>query len=188
MEQQEQQPQLKVDEKEISLIKQHFADNHELLKAIRAICFGLDVTDEEKQQVRELFSGEEMRRLFRKRLLPWLEKDTPIGQVADVWMGVENMVYGANEGTVYQAVQYKKKAIEMTEKALNLLENPDGEPMDVTFNPDKNLVDTLQTDLLARNMFIRHIESQLLFLSIIAGSKEETPEEAQKRLDRNSSQ
>lgn len=177
--------ELNINDKEIEVIKATFADNEELLKLVRALFFGFELTVDEKNIIRDTFSNAELRAIFWRRFHPVLDRNTPIGQVQDVWLGVEGMVFGQPGHVAIQAVGYKEKALEMTKKALNLLDNPDGDRVDVVFVPSK--FDEQQISLLARNQFIRHVESQLLFLKTIAGGKTETAQQVKERLSRDSS-
>jgi len=181
----QEQPRLNVDEKEISLIKATFAENDELLKAMRALAFGLPVSDTNKETIKKTFANDELVKIMRKRLVPQLDADAPIGQVADVWLGVEQMIFNVPRDTVTQAIKYKARAVDMTKQALELFIDPSREriSLDVT-----GVEDELGINILARNQYIRHIESQLLFLKMIAGTKDETPDEAKKRLTQDSAQ
>lgn len=183
-----QKPQLTVDDAEISLIKSVFADNDALLKAIRALFLNLDVTALDRDMVRAAFSGKPaLLKIMHKRFNPKLDRDTPIGQQSDSWLGAEGMVFGAQRDTIEQAVSYKEQALKMLSQALLLLENPEGELLDLDYTPSLMLNDPLRIHLLARNQYIRHVESQLLFLKLIAGQKSETAEAAKERLMKSSS-
>lgn len=174
------QPPLIINPEERDLIVATFKDNDILLKALRALFLQLGVSEEEKKLVSSL--KPEIKQLLRERYLPALSKDTPIGQVRDVWLGVEEMVFGHSPDTVWQAINYKEQAIVMTKEALELLDNPDNKPgYTLEYNP-KMIPDQLGVKLLARNQFIRHIETQLYTLWIIANQKMETPRETAKRI------
>lgn len=180
--------ELIVKDDEIELIKATFADNQYLLKALRALFCGLGVNTEEKNLIKTVFANEKLRALMRKRFLPEVSKDTPIGQVTDKWMGVETQIFGVNRETIFQSLMSKQETIDMVEKALGLLENPDGEQFDVSYNPKLNMADEFGIKLLARNHYLRHIETQLTFLMTIAGQKEETIEQAKKRMQVDSNE
>lgn len=158
-------------EKDNATVKSLFQNNEAMLKIMRALFLGLGVTAAEKEQVRSMFSNNELLRIVRNKFYPELSRETPIGQVADVWLGVEQMIFGVPQDTITQAVQYKDLALDMTRKALKLLENPDGEQIDVSYDPKAHLNDPLRINLLARNQYIRHVETQLTALWIIANQK-----------------
>lgn len=159
----------RVAQKELDLIRANFADPESiLLKSIRALFFNLEPTETEKNLVKNTFSNPELLAMMWRRFCPKLDRDTPIGQVEDVWMGVEEMVFGVSASTIYQAVHYKEDAINMVKKCLNLLVDPEGEKVDLEYTTAKHPLDEFQISLLARNMFIKHVEQQLVFLMIIA--------------------
>jgi len=164
-----------LNEKEIDLIQRTFRGNEELLKSIRALFFGMPVTDNEKKVIRDTFSNPELLSIMWRRFCPSLDKETPIGQVQDVWLGVEQQVFGFPEGTIRQAVLYKHYAVEWTKTGLALLENPDGPGVNVEYSPISYRIDAdpLAIHLLARNQYIRHVETQLSFLHVIASLPQE---------------
>ncbi len=172
--------------KEIDLIKSIFSDNEALLKSMRALFLGLEISQDEKDLIKSTFVNDQLRKIMWTRFYPQLSRETPIGQVQDVWLGVEQMVFGQSKDTVYQAVHYKKKALEMTKQALELLDNPDGDNVDISYDPTLSLTDELQINLLARNQYIRHVEDQLKFIWMIAQHKEETEKETKERMIKDS--
>lgn len=179
-----QQPMNTLIEEEVILIKSVFADNEDLLIAMRALFLGLSATAEERELIRSTFANEQLRKIMWKRFYPTITRETPIGQLGDVWLGTETMVFGVSEITIKQALGYKKGSLELTRKALELLEDPDRYVMSTEYDSDKQ--DVFGIELLIRNQFIRHIEAQLLFLKIIAGQKSETLAETKKRLGMDS--
>lgn len=170
---------INVNDKEIELIKNTF--DEDILKMIRALWLGLSISDSEKTVIQTLFRNADLFAILKRRLYPELDRNMPIGQVQDAWMGVEKQVFAENPNTIYQAVHYKVKALELTAQALELLKNPFGEAMNITFvpptGPMADLDVALQVELLGRNQYIRHIEQQLLFLWLISQQKVEKPAE-----------
>lgn len=171
-----------VSDKEIAMIKDTFADNDELLQLIRNLFFGLALTKTEKDLIKSTFKDEDFKKCIRKRFLPGIAKDVPVGQTVDLWTGVE--VEGKFDHQIIQIIQARELLIKNILMSLDLLDNPDGPKFDLSFVYDTN--DTLGVKLLARNKFISHVEVQLVMLKIIAGKKVETPDEAKKRLTQNS--
>lgn len=169
-----------VNDKDVAVIKAVFKNNEALLKSIRALFFNMEITKEEKDLIQSTFKGSEILKIFHNRFYPQINRDSPIGQVQDVWLGVEQMVFGFPKDTIYQAVHYKEKALGMTKVALQLLENPDGLKVDVSYDSRQSLVDDLGVNLLARNQYLRHIEGQLLYIKMIADTEEKTPAEIKK--------
>lgn len=175
-----------VSDNDIALLKSIFSDNDDLLKLVRNLFFGLELTAEEKELIVSTFKNDDARRLIRQRFIPYIRKDVPIGQTVDLWTGVD--VKGKYKDEIYQSILGRKMLIEMTNKALGLLENPDDEKVSLDFNPTVVDINDLQVELIARNTFISHVEMQLMMIKIIAGQKTETVEGAKKRLTQDSNQ
>jgi len=181
----EQKP-LMYNEKDIETIKSVFADNEALLISIRKLFFGKDITDEEKKLIKHTFSNPEVVEVFRRKVYPVQEFDRGLISFNDFWLDAETQVFGANEGTIYQTIESKKQIKSMFEKAFSLLTNPDGEKVSLEYNPIVE-ADPWGIQLIARNLFIRSIQTALITMHMIAGQKEESPEQAVKRLRQDSS-
>lgn len=179
-------PQLPVSEKEADLLKATFKDNESLLKTLRSLFFGFDTTKAEKKLIKETFSDPELKLAIRKKMYPVLSNDVPIGQVADFWMGVDQQIFGQHKDTIYQAVNTKEEVLTMLKKAMNLLDNPDGEKIDLEYTAKKYQLDDFQINLLARNLYIKTIETGLLFIKMTADQNIETPEQLEKRVKKDS--
>lgn len=171
-------------ENEIETIKKIFAENDYLLIAVRKLFFGADLTDEEKKVVKSTFKDAKVKEIFRKKFYGELNLDTPIGQVSDFWMGAEMQVFGATRDTIYQSVQSKTMIMELFRKAFDLLDNPDGEKIKLDVLTIE--ADPLQVSLLARNLYLKAVETALFTVKTIAGQKEESIEQAMKRLQQDS--
>lgn len=179
---------LTVNQADIDLIKATFTGNEYLLKAVRSLFVGLPVSAEDKQLIKTTFERPELRSLMQRRFLPSMTSDAPIGQMQDIWLGVEQMVFAQSRETIEQAVQYKKLAINLVKQALALLENPDGEPMNLYYDPVGAMNDPLQVGLLARNQFIRLVEQQLSTFWLTTLQVDMSPAEAKKKAEKDSSQ
>jgi hypothetical protein len=170
-----------------ALIKQVFSKNPELIKVMQALFLGFDLTAEEKEMIKSTFENEELYEAIRRRIAPRLERDTMVGQQSDEWAGLEEQIYGAHENQIYQAVHYKKEAIRMANQAMALLKNPDGEKINISYDPALSTNDPLQIKLLARNMYIKMVQNQLSTIWIIAEQKEnENPQQTAERILRDS--
>jgi len=178
----------RLEDKDADLIRRTYKDNEQLLKLTRALFLGMETSPEEKALLKETYASEELRNLFRRRFIPYLDRNAPIGQLSDVWLGVESMVFGQPKEVGFQAVQYKHVAIQMTEMALNLLADPYAPAPNVAFNPSSYPNDELNINLLARNMYLRHVEMQLRFLWVVAQQKVTTEKEKKAAIHKDSAE
>lgn len=172
--------------KDIDLIKSTFAENDELLVMVRKLFFGGKLTAEEKKTVTNTFSNPDVVEVLRRKVYGVNNFETPIGQLSDFWLGVESQIFGATRDTVYQAIMSKELVLSMFTKAFGLLTNPDGERVSIAVVNDIQ-ADPLGVNLIARNLYMKSIESALHAVKVIAGVKTETAEEAVKRLQSDSS-
>lgn len=170
-----------------ALIKQVFGKHPDLIKLLQALFLGFELTTDEKALIKSTFANDELFEAVRRRISPRLDRDTMVGQQSDEWAGLEEQIYGSHPDKIYQSVHYKKQAIAMANQAVALLRDPDGEPIDISYNPDSTLSDPLQVRLLARNMYIKMIQNQLSTIWIISEQKDgENPNETAQRILKDS--
>jgi len=172
--------------KDIDLIKATFAENDALLVMVRKLFFGYDLTEDEKKAVKSTFSNPEVVEVFRRKVYSVGNVQTEIGHINDFWFGAEEQIFGAGRDTIYQAIASKELVLSMFTKAFNLLTNLDGEKVDTSFNPVIE-ADPLGIKLIARNLYMKAVETGLHSMKVIAGMKTETVEQAVKRLSQDSS-
>jgi len=181
---------LMYNDRELLLIKSVFAENEELLKSVRKLMFGSKVSLKEIEAIKSSFSNPDVVDAVKHKVYGLNNLETPIGQLSDFWMGAETQIFGASRDTIYQAVAVKEKVLEMFEKAFALLTNPDGEKVNLEvksiLNKPRAEIDELQIDLIARNLFMKAIDSGLFAIMTIAGKKDETLEDVLNRLSKNS--
>lgn len=175
-----------ISDMEIALIKSTFVENDGLLQIMRSLFEGLEVSQSDRELIKSIFSNNDLRNLIIKRFYPTINGDSPIGQTVDIWLGPAVDGKGLNE--IREEIIIYNKFVKLLKKALALLDNPFGESVDLGVNIDSNIMveDPFFSTLLARNKFIKYIESQLVMLKVIAGQKEETPQQAKKRLEGDS--
>lgn len=180
-------PQVPLETAELDLIQKYFKGNDELLLAMRAVMMNLNPSDSDKNLVKEAFSDNSLFEAVSYRFLPTPKRSTPIGQIQDIWLGAETMVFGQSVDAIKQAVEYKERSIDMTQTALMKLRDPEQKGVSLMYSAATTTNDPLQIGLLARNQFMRHIEQQLLFLKLVAEQKVD-PKEAAKAGKKNSSE
>lgn len=178
--------ELMYSEKDIKVIKEKFAENDALLKIVRKLFFGADISEAEKKTIVDSFDDETIE-VLRRKIYSTKSFEVPIGQVSDFWLGVETQIFGASRDTIVQSIESKAKVEKMFKTAFDLLKNPDGEKVSLEYKPEVSLLsDPLQTSLIARNLYMKAIETALFTVKTIAGQKDETPEQALKRLKQDS--
>lgn len=166
-------------EKELGLIKSLFAENEDMVKALRKKMLDFPLSKVEQNLVT---LNDESRALVSKTFNPQIDPDAPIHQVIDLWMTVDFKEKTPEEaGILFEArdivIEYLKERLE------------DKKP-EITFESlsyDKKLDDRANlVNQIARNTLLGHIEQQLNQLTFLAGTKEETLEDLVRRLNQDS--
>lgn len=177
---------LSTSEDEIQLLKNAFAGNEELLKAVRSLFLGFKVSPNEAILIKSTFSDPKLVKALRKRMYPVIESEVAIGESSDYWFGTEGEIIGKDPSTVRQIVEHKKLNLDMLVQAFGLLKDPSGKKIDIAYEPDFEK-DPYQIGLLARLKYIRTVETGLMILKVIAGQKAESVQAAKERLEKDSS-
>lgn len=171
---------MRVSDEEITLLNAAFADNEELLIAIRNVFFGI-ATESEKMYVQSVFDGNEsLKKLMHKMFFPTISGEIPIGQTIDLWLTLE--CKDKTDEEVESQLIARQKLIDHIKKSLALLDDVSGETVNLGVT-----VKTKKETVLARTHFVQHIEGVLMQIKLLAGQKNETPEEIKAKLAQNSS-
>lgn len=176
---------LSANDAEIALLKSVFADNENLLKSIRSLFLGFTVNSDDANLIRVTFKDENLMKALRKKMYPVIDPTSDIGELTDFWLGTETEVLGKDVDTINQVVSSKQLALDMMAHAFELLREPTLNPIDLSFDVTGQN-DPYQIRLLARNKYIKAVETGLTILKVIAGTKSETVEQAKKRMEMDS--
>ena len=175
---------------EIALFKEYFSGQEGLLKSIRSLLIGLDVPDEEKKRIQAVFSSKPLLEAFRHRIYQLETDDVPLGQVNDLWMGLDARLQGASIDAITQAIKVRTRVIRLFEKIESYLQDPFQEKLDlrVSLAQLENSFNLSESacDLMARNMYIKSVDMVLAIVQNITQKKEESPEEVLARVRKDS--
>lgn len=171
--------------REIDLIKSLFAENDALLIMMRKLFFGVELSVEEKRIIFSTFQDQDAVNVVRRKMHGVNDfARSEVGTLPDFWLGTEKQISGQPIDTIRQVMESKLLIKDMFEKGIALLTNPDGEKVNVEYVHDQE--DYLGVKLIARNLYMMAVETTLHNLKIIAGIKEESAEDAEKRLKQDS--
>lgn len=170
---------------DIKLLKGAFKDNSDLLKIIRKLLFGFETTDAEKGLIQVTFQSKELKEAFRKKIFAVFGDEVELGHIADFWQIPEDKIVGAEAGAMKQVIAMRTGVAVLFDKALALLDNPNGEKIDLSYNPDED--NELYTKLLVRNRYINAIEGALGGINTIANSKVPSIEDIKAKMSKDSS-
>lgn len=177
--------QMRFSEAELGLMKTTFAENEELLKAIRKVFLQIPLDPIDQQLIKGL--SKDVLKLINKTFLPTLDGNAPLHQLIDLWMTVE--IKDKMLETVVINATAREKLINYLKERLSDLEGDSVEGgisfYELTSLKDKD-AEEIAVDIQVRNTIINHTEMQLNQLLVLAGKKEETIDETMKRLEQNS--
>ena len=181
---------MRYSEEELSLIKNTFAENEELLKTLRKFFWQFSLDPIQLEEIKKISAQKELVKLLRKTFLPFLEPDAPFQQVIDLWMTIK--LEGITPENAHPIIQSREKLIQYLDQQLKYLENEVVSEPKIYFK-DLARMSNLGVDseenyinLVVRNMIISHVEMQLNQLIVLAGDKEETVNQTIERLKKDS--
>lgn len=180
---------IKVSLERAELLRDTFKGNDDLLKSIRGLFFGFEVSDAEKALVRAAFSNNEQLKLaVRNKIFQKLSKDSPIGANADFWVGTEQQIFGQHPDVVQQILQSKERCLENLEKAMGLLDDPDAfEVAHVAdYSPKSVVNDPSGIELISRNLYVQAIENGLAYIKVIASMSDEDMKKVKESREKDS--
>lgn len=186
---------LRYTDEELSLIKSLFAENEELLKALRKVFLQMPLNVIETTMVASYFGGNKKAlALISKTFKPELDPEAPFHQLIDLWMSID--VKDKSFDDLVSTFKARQLLIDLLEQQLREL---DGIANKSGFGPRKIELSSLTVlpkvnaeysnfypNLIARNTLINHVEIQLTQLLNLAGRKDETSEDTIKRLQQDS--
>jgi len=174
---------------ELSLIKNTFAENEDLLKALRKVFLQIPLDELDKSAIIGNIHGKtEVLKVLRKCYLPTIEADAPVQQIIDLWMTID--IKDKTPEGAWPFIIARENLINYLEQQLLFLETLD-DTGEIRFS---EMVGTRGKDedsafiaLVTRNLIIGHSEQQIQQLNILAGQKSESVEDTLERLKKDSS-
>lgn len=177
-------------EAELSLIKNTFSDNDELLYAIRNVLLQFPLSDGQKATL-SVGLNENVISILRKRIIPKLESTFPLGQLPSILTTLTQEL--KVKDVAEMAPQFKAKQLEIAylEQQFARLEGVAEQAGDISLERMGELYGKNEeeqfVDMTAYLFLLGYIDPMLGMIKNIAGQKDETPEQQKKRLTRDSS-
>lgn len=186
------QQKMRFNDAELSLIKNTFAENEELMKVIRKVFLQMELSATDKKIIVGTFKGKTaLFALMHKTFAPTLDGEAPLHQLIDLWMSLE--IKDKSPESALPQFLARQKLIDVLLQQLEALKahsegkKPTEEIEVAKLVGCKGKTDMeAYTDLTARNSLLAHVDMQLSQLTLLAGSKSETVEQTQERLKKNS--
>lgn len=172
---------LRFSDQELSLLQNTFSDRHDLLVVLRKKFLQIE-TDRNDEALMGIIKDSVS--LIRKVFLPTITGNEPINEIIDLRMSVALKELDVEKG--YIEMKAREVLVKYNEEFLDNLENDTEKTIKFA---DFQFVDNdqMQTYINAyiRNTLLAHIESRLYQIMLLAGEKNETPEEKKKRLQQD---
>lgn len=184
---------MRFDSNDLSLMKNTFAENEDLLKSIRKVFLQMFLSDADKERIAGSFkSKDNVLALIRKVFLPTLDGDAPIHQMVDLYQTIKVDEKGIED--TFPILVARTKLIALLEQQLNVLGAvAEGKEVDTDINlaslvkiEGKDAINAY-ADWLCRNTLVAHTDTQLAQINILAGMKEESTDQTMARLAKDSS-
>jgi len=171
---------------ELEIIKSTFAEQDELLIALRKSLLQMPMNAVDLSLV-ELAKKPAILALLRKVLLPTLDPDAPFHQLVDLWMTLQ--IGDKIPAEMRPIMVARQTVISYLDQELSFLEGQkvSNRIIFADLIPNKDKTDwEAYSDLLARNTIIAHLEMQLNGLKMLGGQKDETVDQTKERLKKDS--
>lgn len=175
---------------EIKLFKENFGGQEGLLKSVRSLLIGLDISEEEKKRIQIVFADKVLLNIVRRRMIQRPSDDVGLGGMSDLWMQSNDKLHGASVDMITQTIKVGAKLNKYYKQAEALLSDPFGEKINfgIDFDHIDDSISYSETacDLIARNLFIRSVDLVMAIINSLAKEKEETVDETVERIKKNS--
>lgn len=169
---------------ELLLLKYTFSENDNLLYAIRKVFLQFELDEDEQKLIKSLTP--EILAIVKKELIPELDPNVPFFQMQDLFNIVNFEDTPEKIDMEIRARMIEKEYLEQQYKVL-IGENVKREIILEELLPEKDRpMCNAIVNLSARNMIVRHIETQLNVFKILAGLANETVDQTKERLQRDS--
>jgi hypothetical protein len=179
---------MRYDDAELSLIKNSFAGNEELLKVIRKVFLQLPLSAVDQAMLINLKNQTDLLKVIRKAYLPTLDGEAPFNQVVDLWLTVE--IKGKELEEAVREIRAREKLLNYINQQLNVLEGVDvvgGIKLNDCINIGTKKSDKILINMIMRNTLIAHSEMQLNMFSVLSEMKNETLDETKQRIFKDGS-
>lgn len=178
----DQNQKMRFNQGELELMKGLFADNEELVYAIRKIMLQLDLTIGEQAVVNGL--SEEGYAVVKKLFLPEMDGDSPITQLADLRIGLD--IKSLSPDGAWPMIKAKEIEINYIKQQLEILRGRGEVKIKLEdlgdLSGNKPQREQIYINFTAWNFLVSFVDGMINQLKVLSGLKTETVDETLKRL------
>jgi hypothetical protein len=176
---------------ELALFKSTFSENEELLYLIRSVLLQFPIKANEKKQLKA-FMSEDVYRLIKKRIFPEVDPDSPLTQMGDYFQTLKEDLKSKGPEEMAPIFDAKQLEYEYMTQQFAILKDIDGDHKEKIKLSDLGVLEgkdayTRYVHTKARNFIMGYVDTMLMLIKNIAGTKTETLEQTKERMTRNSS-
>lgn len=180
----------KIQYQDNEVVRMYLKNKEDIFIAIRSLLFGQEIDKNYKDAIMQMFKDEKLMAAFKRSISPEISDESGLARLSDKWSQLVDveLIIGSSPEKIKQIVSSSKVLSEMCDLALGLLKNPDGVKVSLDFDIEKSLEeDPYGVKILARNMYIKHINSKLNNLRVIADTTQKDLEDYIEKMRKNSS-
>jgi len=183
----EKQPQkrpLRFSEEELSLLQSTFSDRQDLFVVIRKKFLQIEL-NEQDEKLLEIVTDEAVADVLKKVFFPEITGNEPVNEIIDLRMSIALKELDIEKGYIESSA--REVLANYTEEFIwDLYEGVKKTIMFEDFKFVEGDESKTYENLYTRNTLLAHIEGRLHQIQILAGEKNETPEEKKERLQQDS--
>jgi len=174
---------------ELSLIKNTFAENDELLHAVRNVLLQFPLSDGQKALL-SVGVTPAVIDVLKKRIMPDLAPTFPIGQLPSILTTLTENLKVLSPREMAPHFEAKQLEIAYLKQQFAVLETKDFSNQTIKLADlavlENKTPDQQYVEMHAYLFLLGYIDPMLAMIRNLAGTKEETPDQQKKRLTRNS--
>ena len=176
---------------ELALIKAVFADNDALIYTIRKVLLQFPLTLAEEELIR-MSVTEPVYDVLRKRILPLMSPDFPLNQIPSILTTITNDLKVKSIDEMIPLFEAKQLEIDYLEQQFRILKDIDYvQESSISLVGLAELKDKTASrqfvDMTAYLFLLGYIDPCMTMIKVLAGQKDETPEQQEARLSKDSS-
>lgn len=181
---------MRFNHQELSLLKSLFSEDDSLLYSIRKVMLQFPLTDAEQASLKSSMT-DTVYILMARFFNPWLESDSPIHQMTSLLFNLGADIKGLSHEGAYPMIKAKEMELKYLDQQLAELKGKSNKPTVILKNledlkGDESESQRLYINTLVWNFLVSYIDSVCYQMKLLAGMKDESVEETQARLAKNS--
>lgn len=178
-----------IQQQDNDILRTYLKNNEDLFIAIRSLFFGQEISKQHKEMIVNIFKDDKLMGAFKRNISPEIKDEAGLSRLLDKWSQLIDVeqILGSNPEKIRQIVSSAVMLSDMCDKALDSLRNPDNTQISLDFDPETTLTtDPYGVKIIARNMYVKHVNGKLNNLRVIADTTQKDLEDYIANFKKNS--